>query len=392
MVHLSTSRSGGAGIAAIRLHEGLKSLGIKSDFVTLYRNGFRHDENEIERNLLEKLLAKVTTWINSTLSNKTYFSVVYTNPLKKSFLTKFGGPNEVIFHVHNWFNLIRIEEIEKVLKAGYRFVFTLHDQRLFTGGCHYSIECKKFTQSCSLCPHLITPLNRIPNKKLKTSIDIFHEFKNQIQIIAPSNWIMKLAQESTVLKNNFVSYIPNWHGGLVAEVATNSNEGLMDKSNLILGVASVDKNSSIKGKLTISSLEALIRNCHSNIKVVYLSDFQRNNQSSGQFWNSIDYLIVPSIIDNSPNVIHEAKIYGVPIIATDVGGVSELLSEDYDYLVSGTDHASDEIWRIVNSVQKPIPRLVKEQIKYQYRYLTRNALHQHVKVYREFFAKNSQHN
>ena len=47
---------------------------------------------------------------------------------------------------------------------------------------------------------------------------------------------------------------------------------------------------------------------------------------------------MPSRGDNSPNVIHEAKQFGLPIIATDVGGNNELVKNDYNgFLIQLTD-------------------------------------------------------
>jgi glycosyltransferase involved in cell wall biosynthesis len=51
------------------------------------------------------------------------------------------------------------------------------------------------------------------------------------------------------------------------------------------------------------------------------------------FWRDIDFLIVPSRFDNSPNVIHEAKSLGIPVIGAKVGGIVELLDPVTDFLI-----------------------------------------------------------
>jgi glycosyltransferase involved in cell wall biosynthesis len=68
------------------------------------------------------------------------------------------------------------------------------------------------------------------------------------------------------------------------------------------------------------------------------------------FWNLVDVLFVPSRADNSPNVIHEAKLWGVPVLTSDVGGIPEILDKSFDSSISldsaSTDFIESEIRRI----------------------------------------------
>jgi glycosyltransferase involved in cell wall biosynthesis len=41
----------------------------------------------------------------------------------------------------------------------------------------------------------------------------------------------------------------------------------------------------------------------------------------------LDVLVVPSIEDNSPNVIGEALMSGVKVIGSEVGGIAEIMKE-----------------------------------------------------------------
>lgn len=55
-----------------------------------------------------------------------------------------------------------------------------------------------------------------------------------------------------------------------------------------------------------------------------------------------DCYIHPSYIDNSPNAVCEAQYLGLPVIATKVGGIPSLFSEDYDpRLLVGTNDPHD---------------------------------------------------
>lgn len=327
------------------------------------------------------------TWFNSILSNRTYFTIIGASPLNSKSLLRFGRPGEVIFHVHNWFNLIDLKEIERVLAKGYKFVFTLHDQRLFTGGCHYSHECIKFAASCESCPLLPSIIDCIPRKKLNASKEIFQKFNNQIEIIAPSQWIKTLASTSSALRNNAITFIPNWHGSIAPEIQRAVTDRHSPDKTLFLGVASIDKNSNIKGRDIIISLESLISKNNGSIKIIYLADFLTKEQQTHSFWRRIDYLLVPSKSDNSPNVIHEAKIFGVPVIATAVGGIKELLNSEYDHLVSLNMNTPTLIWNIVKNVNKPTSKEVMNKIKFDYNLYVQNVLDRH----REIYMRLSQH-
>jgi glycosyltransferase involved in cell wall biosynthesis len=125
----------------------------------------------------------------------------------------------------------------------------------------------------------------------------------------------------------------------------------------------------------------LISKYKANIKIIYLTNFNTKEQQSHAFWKRIDYLLVPSKSDNSPNVIHEAKIFGVPVIATEVGGIGELLNSEYDYLVSLNFNTPNLIWDIVKNLKKPLPKEVMHKIKFDYDLYVREVLIQHRDIY-----------
>jgi glycosyltransferase involved in cell wall biosynthesis len=65
---------------------------------------------------------------------------------------------------------------------------------------------------------------------------------------------------------------------------------------------------------------------------VYKSIEERN-----EFMNSIDVFVLPSLTEGTPNVIIEAMAHEKPIIATAVGGVPDLVTEDVGILVPKDD-------------------------------------------------------
>lgn len=48
---------------------------------------------------------------------------------------------------------------------------------------------------------------------------------------------------------------------------------------------------------------------------------------------SADVFVHPSYIENSPNTVCEAQVLGIPVIATNVGGVSSLITDMEDAIL-----------------------------------------------------------
>ncbi len=340
-------------MAARRLHRKLLSAGVESNFIALARQSYKVERNESSaaRSLYSRFFSAINAFLSRKLSSKTYITLFSVASVKAKNLKNFGSPNDTIFHIHNWFNLINLRELRKLLNMGYRVVFTLHDQRLFTGGCHYSLECSKFETDCKSCPILPNQVNFIPKINLKRANKVFNKFSGQFGIIAPSAWIQELARKSYLFKDQSIHLIPNVHGEL-------TNEGYLrikkfngeQENKVFVGVASVEKESYLKGGLILKNIEKLLVEKKVKAEIVYLADVLKSSGKHETFWTQIDYLLVPSVLDNSPNVIHEAKILGIPVIATKVGGIGELLNLKHDYLVELNDETHYAIVQIIEKI------------------------------------------
>ena len=66
-----------------------------------------------------------------------------------------------------------------------------------------------------------------------------------------------------------------------------------------------------------------------------------NEQIVGQVFNRVDAIVVPSIwFENSPLVIHEAQQAGVPVITSNMGGMSEYVSHEVNGLLFAPRNAA----------------------------------------------------
>ncbi len=117
-----------------------------------------------------------------------------------------------------------------------------------------------------------------------------------------------------------------------AESAINSNHS-PNKNNL-----ATDKQNSIKNEESAST---------DNWNQFGISYFEsRPVAELKQFYQSADVLILPSSAENSPCVIVEAQYFGLPVIATKIGGIPEMVDESKGILISA----------------KPSPEKMKKEI------------------------------
>ena len=179
---------------------------------------------------------------------------------------------------------------------------------------------------------------------------LLEDSNSHLVFIAPSRWIKEEALSSRLLKNQRVLFVPNTLGfkgeSTVPQLYTPGDT----QSVLKIGIASMDKSSYIKGGDLLLEVEAEIVSRNLPLEMIYLSQIDEYN-SHKEFWGKIDYLLVASRADNSPNVIHEAKHFGIPVIASDIGGISELLHRDYDIVIPSNDITSGKILEILEGLK-----------------------------------------
>lgn len=329
VLQFSTGHEGGAGLAARRLNSTLRTAGIESSFCAIGRVGFNPQEFEygLDRTVMNKMVGKINAVFQSNLSQKSFFSLVSAGFIDGKWLKKLDISTDTILHFHNWFNLVSIRQLGKIQKKGFKIFLTMHDERIFTGGCHYSLSCEKFTSTCEKCPSIPKILENFPQKNLLTTACHLRSKTNPITLIAPSQWIFDEFSKSSVAKIFNVEVIPNVQGNLKFR-----NKRKPNLSVVRLGYASKYSKSWIKGFDLLQSLIEESKRFGIKFEFIYMNDFEDSEFISSRFWSEIDFLLVPSRMDNSPNVIHEAKINGVPVVASDVGGIGELLSSETDIL------------------------------------------------------------
>jgi len=283
----------------------------------------------VERGNIQRLASGLNSKYQMSLNRQTYFSILSVPVLKPQAIEALGTADKLILHIHNWFNLLNIRSMQKLAKAKYNFVFTLHDMRLLTGGCHYSLNCSKFLDGCIMCPKVPWHASLLTGRNLKLQRNFLQKYSSQIRVVAPSKWLTSIAATQLKPIGISVDYVPNFHPKSKVDLLP-LKEVHGRNLRLTLGVASLDPNSYLKGGDLLPEIQEIIQLKALPIDFVYLRDFENSSIDSSAFWKQIDYLLVLSRADNSPNVIHEARLNGVKVLGTNVGGITELLIENFD--------------------------------------------------------------
>lgn len=406
VIHITTSNKGGAGIAALRLHEELLSSGIDSKLLSLYqfpstiKEQYLFDKRDYILPLFVDvvfLFRKVLKRLNlySSLSEK--YSKKYLKNRPKGF-EHFSFPfsdvsilkhplvkNADIIHLH-WVSDGFLDYKHFFNNCGKKVVWTLHDMNPFTGGCHHADGCFKFETTCSHCPQLKSTIDENFSETLlnikKASLNRIKT--EQLKITAPSQWLTSLSQKSNLFKR-FAHYtIHNLADDQVFKFRTKQEARLKlnipFEKKMVLFVA---HNVSDKRKGTDFLIDALKRFSNDDSilvcsvgssserisfdlehkKMGYVND----EQTMAELYASADVFVLPSLAENFPNTICESLLCGTPVVAFNVGGISELVNDENGVLVEPFN---------VDKLHDAIDFVLKNQSKFEGVHISKNAFKQ----------------
>jgi glycosyltransferase involved in cell wall biosynthesis len=89
---------------------------------------------------------------------------------------------------------------------------------------------------------------------------------------------------------------------------------------------------------------AELRRKSAGLPIRFAGPFDRDRTAA--IYHNIDVLVVPSLwLENSPLVIHEAFMAGVPVVGARIGGISGLISHEHNGLLYEPPESSDALGR-----------------------------------------------
>ncbi len=340
ILQIATSAGGGAGIAAVRLNSALNSLGFHSVLLSGSSPTQARNKNEIilKKKIIIRNLSKVVTVLQSRFIQKRAF-LMTPYSIDTLNVEKILKQNPEIIHIHTFYNLLSAKTISKICNLGIPVFISLHDERFYTGGCHHALACSKFQSKCSNCPETPIVFHEVVLRAQDKLIRAFGQNQTPT-VIAPSHWILNRAKASKVLEKAEVFKINNpLSPEFIEKSGRNRKNPLKPKPFLITFVAQ-DLYSPYKGLESLLECINIYKNefVSHNIKFVFVGEgpeveignlkwrqYKKVNSSKMiDIYFESDLLIVPSLVDNSPNVIFEALVCGIPFVGSDQAGIPEL--------------------------------------------------------------------
>jgi len=283
---------------------------------------------------------------------------MFTDPFGDVALEALDAVREAdVVHLHWVAGLADIPSLPQAL-AGKRVFWTMHDMNPFTGGCHYSLGCRRFETECGRCPLLGSD----------TDLDITRSFAHQkkrayrqldLHMVSPSRWLAEVARLSPLLSGIPVSVVPNsvptdiftpYPPGPVRQalgipqeapllvfgagydVPRKGFDHLMRALALLPGFHPHPFHLAVFGVLPSLPLGFPAERLH-NLGRIDRPEHLAAVLSAG------DCFVIPSVEDNLPNVVLEALACGLPVVGFSIGGLPDLVDhQKTGYLaVAGDD-------------------------------------------------------
>lgn len=361
IVLVNSLTEGGAARAALRLLKGFNTLGHETVMLSKQAsNGHSNIKNiAVSGYTRDQTLEKTYVNINRTDLSTTLFSINHycTPDLKAKELRRAN-----IINLHWVAHMISPRALFDLSQLGKPLVWTLHDQRAFTGGCHYTAGCRGFETGCQNCLQLRDDWAHLPTHAIKEMQQAIEGVN--LTVVTPSAWLAREAEKSLLFRNVPVKVIPN---GIETDIFFPEDKkqakqklGLNPKS-FILQFSAENTIEPRKGlKELVGALELCLKEpefrkrCESReISILCMGKpdpdleaipigknvmgYIKDDSVLQRAYSATDVFILPSLEDNLPNAILESMACGTPLIAFDTGGARDVITEDCGVVVPKGD-------------------------------------------------------
>ncbi len=340
---------GGAARAAYRLHQGLLTAGVDSQM--LVQNKLSGDrsvigpKSKVQRGIAATRPALEQLPFTLHRDRDPTINIFSAQWFPSKVLDQIERLNPDLINLH-WVcgGFVPIEALAKLKQP---LVWTFHDMWAFTGGCHYSGECDRYTKSCGTCPQLGSKRNWDLSRWIWQGKAKAWQNLN-LTIVTPSQWLAEATKSSSLFKNYPIEVIangidPQIYQAHPKELARKMLRLPTDKKIILFGALDSTQDKRKGFPLLLSGLQYLrqlvspqvvelvifgasapARPIDYGFKAHYVGKLS-DDIALSLLYASADVFVAPSIQDNLPNTILEALFCGTPCAAFKIGGIPDLI-------------------------------------------------------------------
>lgn len=298
------------------------------------------DEFEISRSCFYKsgkiiLKNEIIRLLGKAISLPTHQSQFYLPHTRKNHQPETYSNSLV--HAH-WINNIPINSIPRCQSL----IVTAHDQWLFNNG--WAWDPNSLNSPTRELEKRIEKISKIIRNH-PTPLDFLRNNYPLKEIITPSQWLKNYILYKTNLDNKKVRVIPN----IIDSSFFNYDKDLQEdskgsKSKLVIIASTAYWKEWRKGKnLLMIIFRKIIQVCDREVVFKIIGEIEvekdlkkycilygnlRNKFEISKILNSADCMIMTSRLENLTQTICEALFCGLPVVAFDVGGNKEIISNN----------------------------------------------------------------
>jgi glycosyltransferase involved in cell wall biosynthesis len=364
----TSEKTGGAAVAANRLRDALNNNGVKTKM--LVRDKISEDITVVSmpKSLSSRWYFLWERWCifwNLRFSKEHLWEVDTASC--GSDITRLREFQEAdVIHL-SWINqgMLSLNSIKKILATGKPVVWTMHDEWMATGICHYAHECDHFKSQCGHCPLLPNEGSErdLSAKIWKRKQQLLKE--GNIFFVACSQWLENEAKGSGLFVGQRITNIPNpinthiycpqdkqearLRAGLPADkhlILFVSQRVTVERKGMNYFVEAINKlveqHPEMKENTGVAVLGGHSEEVAGQLNLpVYPLGYVNDEKKIVNIYNSVEVFVLPSLEDNLPNTIMEAMACGIPCVGFNVGGIPEMIEHQKTGYVAEYKNAED---------------------------------------------------
>lgn len=349
IVHLCTQDTGGAGIAAMRLHIGLVKTGMDSTFLVLNKKSGDTRTFSLSSQFKGAKIWERWKGLLNAFPNHSPDLDLFTDSHSDIRLAEHPAfPQADVINLHWIPGLIRYDKMAGILGVK-PVVWTLHDMNPFTGGCHFAGTCGKYKTGCGACPQLGSTDENDLSRKIFLEKQAAYANLN-LTIVTPSRWLADCAGKSALFRGRRIDVIPygfpldTFKPRNKAEARTDI--GIPVDGKVVLFGAHTLTNKRKGFQYLLEALDKFPETERNHISLLLFGSADSapalpkgfkafsagkisDDTQLAAIYNAADVFVMPTQEDNLPNTVAEAMACGIPVAGFNVGGMPDMIRPEH---------------------------------------------------------------